>query len=278
MLDIEDLQTNVQAILESMRSFVEAASDMSWHPSDGFLAIVRRAALRRQFDSLEAIAYLVSDKKGYAAAPLLRPACEEFIWIKYLAAIEVQDSEELLQCVVNDELLRSLRAQDDYAGRTVTRELGLASFLENAEAGEDAVRARLRALAKKLDWPPRAIERGQLPAVSWFASRTGETRVYNFLYHATSRFVHFSAAELLRRAWGKPGNVSVRSAHFRDYWSAFALYWGLRLYLDTVISLCEMPGMPEAGLDEAGLLAAAERIGTLGQVPIVTAEELLWPE
>src|ERR1700687_323014 len=216
MPDIDDLQTNVALVLQSMRSFVETASDMAWSASDGFLPIIRRAILRRQFDSLEGIAHLVAEKRGYAAAPLLRPACEELIWIKYMVGITPDDSEELLRCVASVELLDSLRAQDEYAGRTVTRELGLVSFLENAVAHEDAVRVRLRTLGTKLDWPSRMVEAGRLPDVYWLAQHTGQQKVYKFLYHATSRFVHFSAAELLRRAWGKPGSVSVRSIHFRD--------------------------------------------------------------
>jgi len=278
MPDVEGLQKSVQSVLDSMRSYVEAASDLIWSPSDGFLPIVHRAILRRQFDSLEAISHLVAEGKGYAAAPLLRPACEEFIWVKYLAAISVDESEELLRCVASGELLASLKAQDDFGGRTVTTELGLAAFLDNAQAREDHVRAQLRTLGRKLDWPARAIEGGQLPGVSWLAGKTGERKVYKFLYHASSRFVHFSAAELLRRAWGRPGSVSVRSVHFSDYWSAFALYWGLRLFLDTVIQLCQAPEMPEGKLNEADLLSAVERIGAFGQIPIVTAEELAWPE
>ena len=245
--DIEGLQANVRSILDSMRPFMESASDLPWTPSDGFLPVIRRATMRRQFDSLEGIADLVAEKRGYTAAPLVRPACEEFIWIKYLASIAPEDSEQLLVCLANKEFLDSLRAQDDYGGRTLTRNLGLASFLEDAEARSASLQQRLRALGTRLNWQPRTIKDGKLPSVSWLAKETGQQRVYKFLYHATSRFVHFSAAELLRRAWGTPGSVSVRSIHFRDYWAAFALYWGLILFIDTVIAVCEAPGMPEKG-------------------------------
>lgn len=108
--------------------------------------------------------------------------------------------------------------------------------------------------------------------------KDGPKEVYEFLYHATSRYVHFSAVELLRYAWGKPGSVSVRSIHFRDYRGAFALYRGLRLFLDSVIDLCQTPGMPTGGLNEARLRSAAEKIRAFGRVPIITAEELAWPD
>ena len=70
---------------------------------------------------------------------------------------------------------------------------------------------------------------------------------------------------------------SARS-HFRDYWGSFALHWGLRLFLDSAAELCSNGSMPEEGLNEETVLSAAERIGAYGQVPIITAEELAWPE
>lgn len=76
----------------------------------------RRAILRRQFDSLEVISQLVAEKKGYAACPLLRPACEELMWITYLSGIGHDKSEELLRCPASGELRDSLRAQDKYGG------------------------------------------------------------------------------------------------------------------------------------------------------------------
>ena len=278
MPKLDDLQKDVHLILDSMRSFVEAASDLTWSPCDGFLPIIRRAVLRKQFDSLDVVSHLVAQKRGYAAATLLRPSCEELIWIKYLAGIATTDAEELVRCTTTLELIDSLEAQDDYGGRTVTKELGLLAALEGASERKDVIRAQLSALGERLGWDHHTVQNGQLPNLKWLAKATGQTAVYKFLYHATSRFVHFSGAELLRRAWGKPGSVSIRSIHFRDYWGSFALYWGLSLFLDSAIEVCDTPGMPKEGLNEASLLSAAQRVGAHGRVPIIAAEELAWPE
>ena len=93
-----------------------------------------------------------------------------------------------------------------------------------------------------------------------------------------SRFVHFSAHGLLRLACCKPGSVSVRSVHFRNYWGAFSLYLGFHLFLESTIELCGTLGMPEGGMNETDLLSAAERVGAFGKVLVITAEELAWPE
>lgn len=106
----------MQLFLESTRGFVEAASQLAWHPSDGFLPVIQRAILRRQFDSLQVVVELVEEERGYAAPPLLRPSCEELIWIKYLTKIEAFDAEALVRCLASREMTESLKAQDDYGG------------------------------------------------------------------------------------------------------------------------------------------------------------------
>ena len=278
MLQVDNLQTNVQTILESMRGCIATASDLSWNPSEGFLTIIQRSVLRRQFDSLEVISDLVSERKGYAAGPLLRPACEELIWTKYLDSIPPSFSEKLIICIADDELYKSLHAQDDVAGRTVTKTLGLLPYLEEAKRDEADRRNRLCILGQRLHWPKRYIENSSLPAMSWLAKETNEQGTYKLIYHATSRFVHFSVAELLRRAWGNPytETVSITSHSFHDYWGYFSLYWGLDLFLKTLEALHSILG--ELSEEEGNaILEAAKQIGEMGKPPIITAEELDWP-
>ena len=74
MSDVEALQANVQSVLTLMQPIVERASKLAWSPSDGYLPILRRAVLVRQYDGLESIAHLVGAERGYAAVPLLRPS------------------------------------------------------------------------------------------------------------------------------------------------------------------------------------------------------------
>lgn len=272
------LQEDVQTALDAMRPFVESASDIAPGEFQGFLSVVRRAVLRRQFDSLEAISHLVGEGRGYAAPPLLRPICEELIWISYLARIDSRDAEELVCCRASIELLELLEAQHAECGSAAMRELGLLQEYERNMEGKQAMRARIRALGEMLGWPVSVTRRAQSPSVSLLANKTGRKDVYDYIYCATSRFVHFSAHGLLRLAWYDPGGMSVRSVHLRDYWAAFSLQWGFRLFLDSVIELLETPGMPEGEIRETDLLSTAERIGAFGKVPIITADELAVPE
>ena len=279
MPDVQQLREDVQLILGLMQPCVQSASNLIWDPSDGFLQVIYRAILVRQHESLCVISDLVADDKGFVAPALLRPSCEELIWIKYLASIGAVDAEQLVVCIASIEKWENLKAQDEYGGRTVTKRLGLFPYLKEADDGRLAIQSELKKLGLKLGWDRQEVENGKLPRVKWLARKAGLIRNYNFLYHATSRYVHFSGGELLRHAWVGREGASIRSIHFRDYWASFALSWGLRLFLDSATEILRViPDTMKDGLDGDTFMAAAARIGEFGQVPIITAEELAWPE
>ncbi len=276
MSDLPTLRASTEKITLELRPLIDSVSDIKWLPEHGYLILVRTAVLRRQYDALNATIHLIDHDLGYAAVPLLRPACEELIWIGCLKAIPHDAAERLVQCLTLHETGQSLRVQDAYAGSDVTKSLGLSSYLEAARKREPQIQADLKELGERLKWHKRVIERSTLPSINFLAKETGNKELYDFLYHATSRFVHFSPVELIRRAWGKPGEISVRSTHFHDYWSAFSLRWGLRLFMDVLIELSGLWDKFE-GLDGDAILAACEEISDFGQVPIITSEELAWP-
>jgi hypothetical protein len=90
---------------------------------------------------------------------------------------------------------------------------------------------------------------------------------YKLLYHATSRAVHFSVPELLRRIWGKPGSMKISSQTFERYWAAFSLYFE---------SLLQEPDIADEAV--ISLQEAALKIKSRGAIPILTPEEVYWPD
>jgi hypothetical protein len=85
--------------------------------------------------------------------------------------------------------------------------------------------------------------------------------------------------ELLRRAWGTPERLSIQSTNFAEYWSAFALLWGLKLLSETYLTLhepLEADGVVNPDIEESRILAAYKRVAEFGLVPIITPAELRW--
>ena len=108
---VEELSKDVQLILDLNRAYVEKASHLAWNDTHDIFPLIPRTVLRRQFESLEAISYLVNHGMGFAAGPILRPFCEEFIWMKYLLSIPSPAAEGLVRSMTGRETYELLSAQ-----------------------------------------------------------------------------------------------------------------------------------------------------------------------
>ena len=294
MEDLDALRGDVERVLDLTRAYVEGTGEMEWEPDLGnyqtfstVFAAMLRGLLLRQFESLEVISDLVGKNKGSVAGPLLRPACEEFIWVKYLASIPLSDAEHILRLAGSEEIYDSLTATDETEGKAATEELGLTSYLERVRELKDGRRDDLREIAKKLDWPERGKRKNPSPSVSWLAKKVGEEYVYGTVYHAASRLAHFSVAELGRRVWwSKPDRkLSIGSSHFGDHWNRFCLHWGALLFIYTMREILGFRVIREddrdAGRNKIDLPSVeriGERIEKRGSPPIISSRELAWPD
>ena len=196
--------------------------------------------------------------------------------MKYLTTIAREDAETLIVAAALIESQEDLSAQKNFSGDDVMRSLGFSErFLDEAERSAQASRTSLNVLATKLAWP--RVGASGLPSVRFFARRTDDLDLYDFLYHATSRFVHFKVKELLRRVWGTPTRLTVSGENFQHHYPIFALFWGLWLHLHlSGIVLEEIPGIPPDLLHEERFFDAIRKLGP--RVPLITAEEFVWSD
>src|ERR1700731_349526 len=96
-------------------------------------------------------------------------------------------------------------------------------YVKAAVARDREVEHQIREIGSRLGWNNG---RHLLPSMSFLSRKVGRERDYKFLYQGTSRFVHFSAVEIFRRAWGRKGEVQIGSQTFGRHWEIFAIYWG----------------------------------------------------
>ena len=217
---------------------------------------------------------LVESKHGYAAVPLVRPACEELLWLRYFTKLTANDAALLSECLIRSGLLRDLDAQANEMGREKMLAIGLAPALNAFHSKASVVKDKLRQLGKRLDWPGK---QGRVPSTRFIADATDSTSLYLFLYHAASRYVHFSPVELGRRGWGKAGRLELSSQAYEPVWAAFVLSWSTRLLgwsMTAASSALEAEGVSEP--DHETMQNAFDRITDVPLVPLVTPEELLW--
>ena len=281
MIDIHSLNTDFQTLLSAVRPWVETRSVLQWRRGDPVLHVVYSAIIRRQFDALEAVVDLVQRGRGYAAAPLLRPACEERIWCKYLRSIDPVHAEKLLMAMAHLETHKLLEAQAAYSSADAMRELGLSAHLSESQKTLDHAKAEIESVGRALGWRADTINNvkkdERWPSARSIAKRVGLEKMYEFLYHGTSRFVHFTGVELLRRAWGRTGRIHVGSSRFSDYWAAFSLCWGFKLFWETIEEVFpDDEHVPDC--EAQAVRDAKTRIDEFGMVPLITAEELEWED
>jgi len=264
----------LEAVLVDAKGLI-SVGDLKW---DDVMSDLRLLAvnhiLRRQLESLDAALALAKMGLGHLAVSFVRPALEEMSWLKYLTDLSEEDANKILLAMGNNDGLRSLMAQRDYVGAEAMRDLWYTdSWLDAQEATLTRVKEDLKGLSTEFGW-----DRKSGPTMRWLAKKTDEVELYKYLHAASSRAIHFSAGEIMRRGWGAPGGIMTTGPEeFRAHLSNFALYELLELFLQTVASsdrLLEDAGIsseiPEA---ESQILITAETLGELGRVPLVHAAE-----
>lgn len=266
------LLSSARAVVARVRG--ACRDQVLWVPGVPRLHILARAAWLRQTESLEAAILLAEAARGYSAVPFVRPACEEYLWLKYLLTLDRSDAEQVLTHFEQEQVLDVLHAQEQFVGQTETDAVGLGGMRERYATARDNSASGRRELAKRLQWDPQAVARGKPPNMRFVAERVDELAFYKFLYGATSRHVHFNVAELMRRVWGANAVYRVGSESFSRFFTAFALSWLARILVQTVV--VTEPLLP-------GTVARFEQKGAgdvdldlvLGRImPIVTIDEL----
>lgn len=277
MTDRSSLLAGTRTLLAAVSKWQHDISALEWDGAQGFLPVIRRSILRRQLDSLAVAVELVESNRGYAAVPLLRPACEELLWLRYFNGLSSVDARTLTECLIGTGLLRDLEAQAGEVDEKEMNAMGLDRVLAGFRSKKPELRQKLKELGARLSWPSRVVSSGGVPSAWFVAQATDSEKLYRFLYHATSRYVHFSAVELARRGWGKPGRLEISSNIYEPVWALFSLSWGTRLFgwtLQASLDALRAEGVPEPPHEV--LQKAFDTITNVALIPLVTPDEMVW--
>ncbi|MDR7361380.1 hypothetical protein [Nocardioides marmoribigeumensis] len=185
------------------------------------------------------------------------------------------DANSLLLAMGRWDAIRSLVAQRDYVGdRVMSLDLWYPPGFVDAQAGTLVqIRDELRQLRTAWGW------QGTLPSTAWVANEVGLRDEYEYLHSATSRAVHFSAGEVLRRCWGAPGGILVtEKPEFRDHIAEFAYDQLWRQHLGTLVEAAELleeasVAVPGSFFSEDDRVELTRELQALGKVPLVHAHE-----
>ncbi len=243
----EDLRLLISAkeLLKTQTKFINRISEEIENPDIDTSLVIRCVAKKTQ-ESLSSIVALVEDDRAYYGIPLLRPMCEELIFVRFIKTLPTNEANEFLREKSHLELLEGLKAQGEFF--TKQQEL----FLRNrppepkkhpAETKHLAPlikeqKRKLKDLGRTLGWVQRAKDR-PLPTVRYMAKITDSLDAYEFFYHAASSAVHANLHNLFRMVWGnRETNLhSITNRNFDTYYRKFALVYGAWVATEVVFEI-----------------------------------------
>lgn len=163
--------------------------------------------------------------------PVLRSLCEDLITITYLKTKPKVESRKLLNELTSFEMFESLIVQE--------------KFFEKYNPYQIVPPSRLIPKSKKqkvIDKPKdknKAEKQGYatLPSVYRMAQECGMEDLYMYIYHASSKLVHFSPDTLLKLGWGnvdeKTGdiNATISFKNYHKYYTAFVIFYSSYIFI-----------------------------------------------
>ena len=267
---MQNLRQTVGDIIEHFAPIVASVDTYTYDgaDSDQFWEFLKRGIIKRQFESIEAILKMVDSGIGHFGVTLLRPAFEELVWVEYLGE-NSKIANDLVLLLSNKEISRNLSAQNDFIGTEEMHRVGFTQkYVKKQLASDRRTKKSIKEIGSQLGWHDQGIP----PSMAFLCKKVGREKEYNFLYQGTSRFVHFSTAEILRRVWGRPGRVTIGSETFSLYWQDFAMYWSFRIFGELFIQCVDILGDVE--IIEEQLEETLDLIKLMHPIPIITPQEL----
>ncbi|MGP8214845.1 MAG: DUF5677 domain-containing protein [Bacteroidia bacterium] len=163
--------------------------------------------------------------------PTLRGICEEYIVEKFIFE-KFTDAEErgfTIQIWQQHEVLKSSIAQWKYfqANKPDQRLYYQDTFPNGLKEMEKGMKSYFK---KKL--PNANIKSSPFPSVYYMAKETELLDLYNYLYHATSTFVHFHPQNLFRMGWGNFPDGDFSTTHFEHYNNYFVVFYSVLLFCE----------------------------------------------
>ena len=215
----------ITLLLEDMKPYFERHShDQISIPNQQLFTEVVKATIIKSYEFVASINQHHDDYMFFSL-PSLRGICEEYIVEKFIAANFSNNKDEIILLRHTYDHLKSCIVQWKYfetnrPDQRLYYEQGLPEQLVKAESElKAAIKSQLPGIALK----------PVFPSIYFMSTETGERELYDYLYHASSTFVHFSPNNLLRMGWGKFPQVHYSTSNFKLYYKDFALFYSLLL-------------------------------------------------
>jgi hypothetical protein len=167
-----------------------------------------------------------ADKEdAYFKTASLRGLCEEIIVLLYIDNMLKPHQNDIVMNLVALNLAKDLKSQEDFFSDNHPEQYVLDSkFYSDLDTPKDKIKTIINS---------KGINGNKLPPVEQMAEKVNLSELYSYMYRATSNFVHFNPAHLIRMGWGKkPGESTFKASHFYEYY-----LWFNRFYISYLLTV-----------------------------------------
>ena len=182
-------------------------------PKTGILLdLLIASAYTKTYDFFMFLCKEASPKNSFFYIPMLRGICEDFIALTYILSKDKREQDSLLITKKYEEINKTLDAQILFLNKhRPNQKVVPIDTVPNLEQA-------IELYNKKNGWE---IEKKKLPNTFDMARKVGLQDVYKFIYHGTSKAVHFDIITLLGLGWGKLDNdketLDTKFSYKNDY-------------------------------------------------------------
>lgn len=210
-------------------------------------------------------------KGSYFLMPTLRSITEELISLKFILDKYKGDKNDLLVTFANKNCSESIMAQEEFFKKNKpNQEIVNRKILGNQMFDLDD---KLKQL-----WKDHGLNDRSFPSVAYMATESKLIKLYNYLYAATSKQVHFNPHDLMRLGWTE--NIKERPIvhtfsikHFEKYYESFNIYYASFLFVEMTKAFKTFLKLDNKFMKDVQKIE--EVMNSIGRIPeLVTFEEL----
>jgi hypothetical protein len=214
-------------IYRSLKPHVEEVAKSNLVNPD-FYTIVLRAALAKSFDFNSYVSNLGSSSHSFYHTATLRGICEDLIVLKAIHGIPTADRSELITHLQRADIHESVKNQTKFFD--ANREKQPVLSRKDSEQLQQDANAKALAIYDKHGY----AKKGRRPTIRQLAIRANLVEVYDFLYSATSKWVHFAPHILMRMGWSSEKSLEAiytfSTKNFAAYYAKFNAIYGSYLF------------------------------------------------
>lgn len=228
MTDDEKYKINFDLLphFESLKDYFDNYSHEIAINNQKLFDEVTKATIVKSFEFNLHIASKVDDKIFFMI-PTLRGICEEYIVEKFIFTHFNTDKSSIIYLWTEYHRLKSSIAQWKYFG--ISKPDQVLYYEENFPEKLKEIENKIIEIFKQ-KFPKTKAK--PFPSAYFMATESNLLELYNYLYHATSTFVHFHPGNLLRMGWGDLPNVQFSTNHFGKYYNYFTVFYSAVLFCE----------------------------------------------